>query len=483
LAVRNLPPLYFIDRQPLPSDSDFSHYQPEMDQVPKETKGGEAERAGPAAIPVLTEAAIRLKPNGQFPLSQDYEQFSEQSPLSPPNPVESITFTGNERDFVLAEDPTEGLRQNNFDDPIPATIASDRNDEAEEITAMRVSETSEKEDSLSESPSETIIRRPPLISPQPSSSSLAIFPSLAHDRVGECISFFQVQASAFFARSLARSTAYADMMKKIFREKDLPEELFYLALIESGFNPRAFSKAKASGIWQFVGKTAKRFGLKVDKWIDERRDPEKATYAAADYLKSLYALFNDWDLATAGYNAGEGKILKAVKRAKTQEFWKISQSRFLKKETKEYVPMFLAAVTIAQNPLKYGFQNIEYSPPLVYEKVTVPPNMSLSVIAMAAESDLSHIQALNPALKKGKTPPHSSFEIKLPLGKKEIFENNFPILSPMPASGRKYRVGKGESLRKIAQKHKLTLRALCDLNDLSPKSRLQSGTVLLLPPL
>jgi membrane-bound lytic murein transglycosylase D len=221
----------------------------------------------------------------------------------------------------------------------------------------------------------------------------------------------------------------------------------------------------------------------VDKWIDERRDPEKATYAAADYLKSLYALFNDWDLATAGYNAGEGKILKAVKRAKTQEFWKISQSRFLKKETKEYVPMFLAAVTIAQNPLKYGFQNIEYSPPLVYEKVTVPPNMSLSVIAMAAESDLSHIQALNPALKKGKTPPHSSFEIKLPLGKKEIFENNFPILSPMPASGRKYRVGKGESLRKIAQKHKLTLRALCDLNDLSPKSRLQSGTVLLLPPL
>jgi membrane-bound lytic murein transglycosylase D len=171
-----------------------------------------------------------------------------------------------------------------------------------------------------------------------------------------------------------------------------------------------------------------------------------------------------------------------MKKAKSQDFWKISQQRLLKKETKDYVPMFLAAVTIAQNPQKYGFQNIEYSPPLVYEKVSVPPGTNLFIIAKAAESDLSQIQALNPALKKGKTPPHSSFEIKLPLGKKEVFKNNFPILSRLPAKSKKHRVGKGEDLMKIAQKYQLTLQALCDMNDLSPKSRIKPGIILLLPP-
>jgi len=308
------------------------------------------------------------------------------------------------------------------------------------------------------------------------------FPSLAHDKVRDYIELFQNRANGFFTRALGRSTAYEDMIKKILREKDLPEELFYLALIESGFDPKAFSRAKASGIWQFVGKTAKRFGLKVDKWVDERRDPEKATHAAAEYLKNLYSLFNDWDLAMASYNAGEGRILKAMQKANSQDFWKISQQRTVKKETKEYVPLFLAAVTIAQSPHKYGFQNIEYSPPLIYEKVTVPKSTSLVIIAKAAETDLSTIQALNPSLKKGKTPPHSSFEIRLPPGKKESFEKNFPTLNMTTVESKKHRVRKGENLAKIAEKYRLTLLDLCDMNDLSPKDRVKPGTILLLPP-
>jgi membrane-bound lytic murein transglycosylase D len=171
-----------------------------------------------------------------------------------------------------------------------------------------------------------------------------------------------------------------------------------------------------------------------------------------------------------------------MKKDNSQDFWKISQQRFLKRETKEYVPMFLAAVTIAQDPQKYGFQNIEYSPPLVYEKVTVPPATSLVSIAKAAESDLSAIQGLNPALKKGKTPPHSCFEIKLSPGKKEVFANNFPALSKMPVKSKKHRVRKGENLAKIAQKYELTLQDLCGMNDLSPKTRIRTGTILLLPP-
>lgn len=312
----------------------------------------------------------------------------------------------------------------------------------------------------------------------------ATFPSLLNDKVKEFINFFQNRADGFFSRSLARSQAYEEMMKKIFREKNLPEELFYLALIESGYNPNAFSRAKASGIWQFVAQTARRFGLKVDKWVDERRDPEKSTYAAAEYLKSLYQMFNCWDLAAASFNAGEGKVLKAMKKAQSQDFWKISQHRYLKRETKKYVPMFLAAVLIAREPRKYGFANLEYHPPLVYEKVTVPPATSLALIAKAAEVDLSEIRTLNPALKRGKTPPHDpQFEIKLPLGKKEIFEKNFLTLRQATLSGaKKHRVRSGETLGRIAKRYGLDLQTLCQFNDLSPQARIKPGTILLLPP-
>ena len=311
----------------------------------------------------------------------------------------------------------------------------------------------------------------------------AIFPSLSHHKVEERIGFFQRRADGFFSRALGRSQAYEDMMKKILREKNLPEELFYLALIESGYNPHAFSRAKASGIWQFVTKTAKRFGLKVDKWVDERRDPEKSTYAAAAYLKSLYGMFNNWDLATASYNAGEGKVLRAMKGAKSQDFWEISRSRYLRKETKEYVPMFLAAVTIASEPQKYGFSNIDYHPPLLYEKVMVPPGTRLDLIARAAETDLSEIKALNPALKKENVPPNcSQFEIKLPPGKKEIFGNNFPLLSQKTVSkSKKHSVRSGETLSAIAKKYRVHLQDLCQVNGLSPQARIKPGRILSVP--
>jgi len=314
--------------------------------------------------------------------------------------------------------------------------------------------------------------------------SSAIFPSLLNDKVEEFISFFQNKAGTFFSKALARSQVYEDLMKKIFREKNLPEELFYLALIESGYNPHALSRAKAGGIWQFINKTAKRFGLKVDKWVDERRDPEKATYAAAEYLKTLYEMFNCWDLATASYNAGEGKVSRAMKKAKSQDFWEISQHRYLKRETKRYVPMFLAAVTIAREPHKYGFSNISYHPPLLYEKVLVPPATNLAWIAKAADTDLAEILALNPALKRGITPPDSSqFEIKLPPGKKAVFEKT--LLSPGKSAalkGQKHRVKPGETLASIAKRYRVTLKDLCEVNSVSPQAKIKPGITLLLPP-
>lgn len=308
------------------------------------------------------------------------------------------------------------------------------------------------------------------------------FPSLLNEKVQDFISFFQGRAESFFSRSLARSQAYEEMMKRIFREKNLPEELFYLALIESGYNPTALSRAKASGIWQFIGQTAKRFGLRVDKWVDERRDPEKSTLAAAEYLKTLHGMFNNWDLAAASYNAGEGKVLTAMKKAQSDDFWEISNHRYLKQETKKYVPMFLAAMTIAKEPQKYGFSNIEYHPPLVYEKVAVPPSTSLALIAKAAETDLSEIRSLNPALLREKTPPNLPyFEINLPSGKKEVFERNFPSLSRSSASKNAYRVCSGDTLSRLAKKYNVSVQELCGANALTPQSLLKLGSILKIP--
>jgi LysM repeat protein len=308
------------------------------------------------------------------------------------------------------------------------------------------------------------------------------FPSLLNDKVKDFISLFQGRAESFFSRSLARSQAYEEMMKRIFREKNLPEELFYLALIESGYNPTALSRAKASGIWQFIAQTAKRFGLRVDKWVDERRDPEKSTLAAAEYLKNLHGMFNNWDLATAGYNAGEGKILTAMKKAQSEDFWVISNHRYLKKETKEYVPMFLAAMTIAKEPQKYGFSNIAYHPPLVYEKVAVPPSTDLALIAKAAETDLAEIRALNPALLREKTPPNlPRFEINLPSGKREVFEKNFASLSRSLASKNTHRVSSGDTLSRLAKKYNVTVQELCQANTLTPQAVLKPGSFLKIP--
>ncbi len=313
------------------------------------------------------------------------------------------------------------------------------------------------------------------------SSALRSFPNLLNEKVKTFIDFFQTKADTFFKNSLGRSQAYEGMMKRILREKNLPEELFYLALIESGYNPSAQSPAKASGIWQFMAKTAQRFGLKVDRWVDERRDPEKSTYAAAAYLKNLHQMFNCWYLAAAGYNAGEGKVLEAMKRANSQDFWEISEQRYLKQETKEYVPMMLAAMIIAQDPSRFGFSKVVYQPPLTYEKIAAPPGTRLDRIARAAETDLGKILALNPSLRTQKTPPYK-FEIKIPPGKTEAFQRNFykkeKFSSP---NSEKYKVRRGDTLVQVAKKFRVGIKDLCERNHLSPKSSLRPGTTLLLP--
>jgi membrane-bound lytic murein transglycosylase D len=221
-------------------------------------------------------------------------------------------------------------------------------------------------------------------------------PIVINGQVERFIEYFQTTHRKPFALWLQRSGRYIPMMKEVLKQHGLPEDLVYLALIESGFNPKAYSRRRASGPWQFITRTGKKYGLEVDWWIDERRDPEKSTIAAARHLKDLYDQFSCWYLAAAGYNAGAAKISRAIQRYQTEDFWELTKHKYLKRETRHYVPKMIAAALIAKEPEKYGFTDIVYDEPIRYEKVTVPDATDLKVIARLCEVDYETIKALNP---------------------------------------------------------------------------------------
>src|SRR5450631_2696483 len=190
---------------------------------------------------------------------------------------------------------------------------------------------------------------------------LSDIPLALNSKVEYFLYYFQTSGKQSFSRWLSRSSRYLPMMKDILKREGMPEDLVYVAMIESGFQMHARSWASAVGPWQFVSDTGRRYSLRIDQWVDERKDPVKATTAAALYLKELYGIFNgNWYLAAAGYNAGENKILRAISMYNTSDFWEISRGSYLKRETKEYVPKLLAAAIIAKDPARYGFSDIAY---------------------------------------------------------------------------------------------------------------------------
>jgi membrane-bound lytic murein transglycosylase D len=308
-------------------------------------------------------------------------------------------------------------------------------------------------------------------------------PIVINAKVEQFIQYFQTIGSKVFANWLARSERYIPFMKNLLKENGLPEDLVYMALIESGFNPQAYSRRKASGPWQFIYLTGKRYGLKVTWWVDERRDPEKSTIAAAKYLKDLYDLFECWYLAAAGYNAGEGKIVKAMKRYRTEDFWELSKYKYLKRETRDYVPQMIAAALIAKDPETYGFTGIEYQEPLRYEKVNVPPVVDLQVIAKACEISIEELKDLNPELLRWCTPPDSpEYEMKVPFGTKELFLKNFETLQPVQKFQFKtHTVRKGDTLSRIARLYRVNVEPILEINRMRKTKVLSIGTTLLIP--
>ncbi len=297
------------------------------------------------------------------------------------------------------------------------------------------------------------------------------------------ITYFQTRIKDKFTLWLSRSSLYIPMMRQVLREYALPEDLVYISLIESGFNPNAYSRAKAAGTWQFMKSTGKKYGLRIDDWVDERRNPAKSTVAAARYLKDLFEMFGDWDLAMASYNAGEGKIQRALIKSKGNDFWDLTSTKLIRSETKEYVPKFMAATLIAKNPERYGFE-VEYQNPMPYDEVTVDSPTDLAIIARASEVPLEEIKELNPHLKRNMTPPgEKEFVVHVPSGKGEIFYKNF---NSIPREERlktqRYKAKKGETLATISRNQGIPVDVLCAINGFNKDKILKEGDYITLAP-
>jgi membrane-bound lytic murein transglycosylase D len=259
--------------------------------------------------------------------------------------------------------------------------------------------------------------------------------------------YFSTERKGTIRRYLSRSTRYLPLIKGVFQEYGLPEDLAYLAMIESGFNANAYSHAHACGMWQFIKGTGARYGLAMDGYVDERRDPEKSTRAAAKYLLDLYKQFGSWYLAAASYNCGEGRVQRELNQSSHKNFWELSANQCLPKETKNYVPQLIAATIIAKNPEKFGFKSVPYLPALAVDQVQVNEPTSLKAVAVAVNVPPEEVQSLNPELLRGITPPDGKYTLNLPAKSKEVFAKNITIarIEHPAVASRPTRVARGGS--------------------------------------
>ena len=299
-----------------------------------------------------------------------------------------------------------------------------------------------------------------------------------NQRVENSIIYFQTVAREAFETYMKRSGKYKELMQRILREKGLPEDLVWLCLVESGFNPKAYSWARAMGPWQFIASTGRKYGLRRNWWYDERRDFVKSTYAACDYLAFLYNEFKSWPLALAGYNGGEGRVRKAIQKHETDNFWELK----LNSQTASYVPLYMAATIIAKNPERYGF-DVEYDEPLQFDEVTVNQPVDLKKVAKSLGTSVEVITELNPELQRGVTPPnYPGYKLRIPMGTKELFAQKFKGYDAK-TSGLfvEHKVSRGQTLSHISQRYGVPISAIMELNGLTNRHRLSIGQRLIIP--
>ncbi len=319
---------------------------------------------------------------------------------------------------------------------------------------------------------------------------LEMIPVEVNEKVEMWIKYFQTRGRPHMERYLARSTRYEALMKKVLRDNKLPEDLFYIALIESGFSSSAFSHASAVGYWQFIRGTGKRYKLQINKMVDDRRDPVLATQAAAAYFKTLHDIFDSWYLSMAAYNVGEGRVIRAVKKYRTKDFWELSRiKRALPAETDNYVPKYVAAKLIAKNPDKYGFDGIDYMTPIEFDHIKFDKPMNLRVLAEKMNVNYEDFKDLNPKYK-GEIAPveNGSLELRIPPGmavaaQEASAESVASEVDFVPDQNETqvYKVVRGDTFSTIARKFKTNIAYLREINDFPRKKKLKLGQKIFVP--
>ncbi len=308
------------------------------------------------------------------------------------------------------------------------------------------------------------------------------YPMTTNNKVMGWVDYYSNRNPETFIKGLERSGQYLPMFRRIFAEAGLPRDLVFMAHVESGYKTTAYSRARAKGIFQFIAATGKRYGLRIDYWVDERSDPEKSARASAAYMKDLYDEFGDYYLALAAYNAGEGRVRRAVRRSGSRDFWKISKSsRHLRRETRSYVPAILAATMISKDPAKYGF-DVEYQDLLEYDSIKVEGATDLRVLAKCAGSDFETMRRLNPALRRYQTPPGATTDVRVPVG---AAERTLIALADVPQNERvlyaRHRVRTGETLSKLSREYGVSVRAIQDTNRMGRSTMIRAGRTLVIP--
>ncbi|HYD41314.1 MAG TPA: LysM peptidoglycan-binding domain-containing protein [Anaeromyxobacter sp.] len=381
----------------------------------------------------------------------------------------------------------------------PYEAAEDDSTDAPEIAAEIDQESAELED-LRQAEESAHVADAPAGPSQP--GSIELLPELDMDlatlqakydipidvnpQVVAYIRFFQSPAGRrHFAKWLSRSHRYIPRYQQILEEEGLPKDTVYLAMIESGFGNFAYSRARASGPWQFIASTGKMFGLRQDFWVDERRDPERSARAAARFLKQLYERTGDWRLAWAGYNAGLGRVYSAQKKG-YEDFWSMAAApgqRVLRSETKGYVPKLMAAAIVSKHPEAFGFSpdEIERQQWTEYTEVEIPSATLLSVLARAAGISEKELIELNPELRRSCTPPRS-YQLKIPAAAAESFAAAWPeVRAKVRTTFAGHVIRRGDTLSRIARQYGVPVQGIMELNGLRNGKKLRVGTELLIP--
>jgi membrane-bound lytic murein transglycosylase D len=431
---------------------------------------------GPAAVSAAASAAAHALPPAELPAAK-----LVPSAVAPDEPVPTAErLLGDEELLAASPDVPEG----------PA-VAEEIDKESAELEDLRRAE----EESHVQEKSGVALH-------EPGTGRIPLLPEIDHDlaqlqaeydipiEVNEAVvgyvRFFQSRAArAHFVKWLGRSHRYMERYRAILKEEGLPEDTVFLAMIESGFGNFAYSRAKASGPWQFIAATGKSFGLKQDFWVDERRDPEKSARAAARYLKQLFKQTGDWRLAWAGYNAGVGRIFKAKKKGYT-DFWEMAAvpgKKVLRAETKGYVPKLMAAAIITKHPEAFGFRAEEIDPQRweEYAHVTIPSATLLEVVARAAGVTDRQLMDLNPELRRSCTPPRP-YELKIPKSQVQQFAQTWPaIQSKVRMTFAGHVVRRGDTLSSIARQSGVPVEGIMEMNGLRSAKTLRVGLELIIP--